>query len=86
MQALQDLVAQCLQADPKARPSACKILKHKFFKVRRGDFFAGSTCMSDVSLQRATLESFRPALTVDAVTMRAIVSTACAPSQHVKLP
>ena len=35
MQALQDLVAQCLQTDAKSRPSACKILKHKFFKVRR---------------------------------------------------
>ena len=37
MQALQDLVAQCLQPDPKARPSACKILKHKFFKVWHDD-------------------------------------------------
>ena len=36
VQALQDLVAQCLQTDPKARPSACRILKHKFFKVRQG--------------------------------------------------
>ena len=44
MQALQDLVAQCLQQDPKARPSACKILKHKFFKVRRNDNAASHCC------------------------------------------
>lgn len=34
LQALRDMVAQCLNKDPEARPTAADLLKHKFFKVR----------------------------------------------------
>jgi len=33
---LRDLVAQCLQKDPKKRPSAKALLEHRFFKEKAG--------------------------------------------------
>ncbi len=78
VQALQDLVAQCLQADPKARPSACKILKHKFFKVRRDD--SSATCCQ-TRLKRALLRSNELALTAEcSIDARPLVSIACTAS------
>jgi len=34
LQAMRELVAQCLQKDPAKRPSASALLESKFFKVR----------------------------------------------------
>lgn len=44
---MKDLVARCLQKDPRVRPTAAQLLEHKFFKIARDEEFLARRLLDD---------------------------------------
>ena len=70
VQDMQEVVAMCLQTDPKDRPTAAKLLKHRFFKFIKEPRLAAEEVLARVpgpvkrldSLNRRRMEAKRSGL------------------------
>lgn len=62
----KDFIAQCLQKDPQMRPSAAKLLKHKFFKGKKSRDYLVSNVLAGLPSQseRSSMMSINQSLPV----------------------